>query len=271
MHYGQIIAQAWQIIKRTKLLWLFGLLNFLSGFIHFRRMETTGLACLSVIISCTSLLLDLFSMFGFITCTDTAIQGHPSSFRETWDSFQSKPGRVVLLVLTIVFAIAICYFFGAILVGLINLAAKNALADARLRVFLTFLITSSFYNIIITYAYFGLTTHRQKVCREHGREILGKNFWKLFALDLIIRMPYFLSLVILWAALLITKGSISYSIFLQYQSLFPMYISLGLISNFTSLLAIAAFTVVFNQACKEFDTTPSETEPSRDIVEGQQS
>jgi hypothetical protein len=33
LNYGQIISQAWQIVKREKLLWLFGFMYFLRFFI----------------------------------------------------------------------------------------------------------------------------------------------------------------------------------------------------------------------------------------------
>jgi hypothetical protein len=37
MKYGEIIGQAWQIVKRTRILWVLGLMNFLVPFIKFGK------------------------------------------------------------------------------------------------------------------------------------------------------------------------------------------------------------------------------------------
>ena len=173
MKYGQTIRQAWLILKRTKLLWLLGLIYFSGSFLEIQRTNNLGLECVLVLTSSLSLFLMGFSQIGVILCTDKVIREESPSFTEVWMVFKSNFWRLILLYLASLIPWGFLSLCALISLVPINMLFNNAINDTRTRILLASLISSPFINGIYLFSLFGLLLHKMGVLKSirHGLSI----------------------------------------------------------------------------------------------------
>jgi len=254
MKYGKLIVQAWQILKRTKLLWLFGIIYFLTYYAKIKRTDILALECVSALISGLSLFLVGFSLVGMILCTDKVIHGESPSFKEIWLEYKVNLGRLILLFLAFLIPCGIIFLCAYLSLGLTNTLFSNAANDITLRIWLASWISGPFISGIITFSYYGLILHKLGILKSvrHGLSVFSLNWFKFFVLYLCLESPVLLSYLILWLILL-SAGPVTLLAVFQAAAEFPALLWFRAINSFFAVFSSATFLLAYYQFIKDFD------------------
>jgi hypothetical protein len=166
MKYGQIIRQAWQIIKHTRILWVLGLINFLVPFIKFGKTNNLALTCIIGIVSLIPLFFYVFSPYAIITSAEKVIQGETPSLKETWIEFKSILGRLILYILASIVPVGFVLICSFILLRLIFLVLHISMAYWTWNITLVALLGGPYLMGIFSFGYYGLVIHKMGVLKS---------------------------------------------------------------------------------------------------------
>ena len=254
MKYGQIIQQAWQIIRRTKLLWILGGINFLLPFIKVGSPNTLGLDCLTLVFSSITLFIAFFSPYAIVSSTEKVLQGVTPKFREILTGFKCVIGRQILLVLAELIPIGLIFSFSAILLGMTFSILNLNITDVRSQVYMAIWLISPFAGFI-NFSFYGLVINKMGVLEslQHGIGVFGMNWINCLILDLFLEVPMLLTYLIIWLILYKTNNPSLSKVFFQTLATFPVNLWITAISTFIYLLSTVSFLLAYHQFIQKFD------------------
>jgi hypothetical protein len=257
MKYGQIIGQAWQIFRRTKLLWLFAFMYFLSGFITFDKSSSSILACISLSLILLSLFLFSFSLIGMILCVDEVIRGESPSLREIWLQYKANLGRSFLLFNSVSIPFIIIYFCA-------NISLTGIISDKSIRSYLAGGVITLFASGFLSFCFYGLILHKMGVLKslKHGIAVFSMNWYKVVILTALVDFPLIIPYLILYGVLL-ARGSLTSASFFQVLAEFPIRLLSNALGSFIAPLSAAIILLAYNQFIKEFDYPTLQPVPSK--------
>ncbi len=258
MNYAQIIWQAWQIIKRTRILWVVGLINFIQYLINFRNTNNLVLGCISFLYVLLILsIIVLFSPFASILSAEKAFQGEKPQFKEIWAEFKSMLmlGRQLLFYLAFIIPGGLIFLCSLLSVAIAINIMKIDIPDTNARFFLASFFSRLFFDGFLYFSLYGLFIHKMDVIKslKHGIGLFSMNWFKCFVLSLFLKVPIILTYLIIWLILYLPKTPSITTAFFRVLATFPGNIWIAAISSFIFLLSIVSFLLAYHQFIQEFD------------------
>jgi hypothetical protein len=246
MNYGQLIGQAWQVIKKTKLLQLFILL-FCMSFIPLYKTGSSVLNCIWLFLLLITYIIVLpLSMIGVTLSAESTLQGKPITFKEIWLEFRANFLRYYALIVIIgILPVTFLFFSNRVLNG--SFTTSNWMT-----LFLNNLI-NLFTNGITYFGLFSLLIPKMDVSTSisYGFKVFFKNWFKVIMLVFITRIPIVVFDLI--SVGIISKGTFPYSAYSQIHSNYLVQLSTNVLNAVGTTFAIVMLLLAYHQFIPEFD------------------
>jgi hypothetical protein len=255
MNYGQIIGQAWQIIKRTKVILFIGLINVLMPFLLINQPKNLGMSCLALILLIPYFLILIFSPYAIIISTEKVLQAETPRLSEIWGSFKKIFWRLILLeIIFLVPILIVLYFLWFIQNAILN-ALGLVIANSQSQTFRISILTSFFVIGLMNYCYYGLIFHKMGVIRsfQHGIKVFAANWLSSVILVVLIQSPLYIAYFIEWLLVSTqTPPSLSTAFFAAIYN-FPYNLLNAIISAPIGIFIPICFLLAYHRIIQDFD------------------
>jgi hypothetical protein len=266
MNYGQIIGQAWSLIKRTPILWFFLFFNFLAFLIlpYVQVTNTLVSVCLGMILVLLVLIFDLFYPFVIVISTEKVIQGEMPRFNDIWNDFKRQIGRLILFYLAMILPTGLLFICFSLTVGFTFNIAQFTITDYTTRITLLTFLFSLIFGALGAFSFYGLVLHHLGVLKsiKHGITVFGMNWYKCILLALLIEFPVPLVYVIIWLILFLNQPSTLPASFYQVIEMFPVSLILYAMYTIVSFFLFISMLIAYHGFIREYNYPTLKPDPS---------
>lgn len=255
MKYGSLILQSWQILKRTRLLWFFGLVYSLPPLLSFWSMGGLALTCVGPIIGLLSSFLYLFSMFGLTLCTQRVLQEVVTSLKDVWTELINNFGRLILFSLFSLVPIAIVFLCSAFSLGLAYVVADAKVDDMEMRMLLATWLATPFVSGILNFGFYGLIIHKLGILKSlfHGLTVFAMNWFKYLVLYSVIESPVWFPYLLLVVILSLRGESLNIENFAYFASFLPFRLWKWVASPVVFVFSSVTYLLAYHRFIRDFD------------------